>query len=68
MSIAIHSDLDVWAFVTVQKLFITNPENLKALFSPNSGCMQPEVVLYANVHVPEMSGCPELTRHLAAVQ
>lgn len=45
----------------MQRLFITNAENLKALFSPNLVCMhQKVVVLHANVYVPEMSGYPDL--------
>lgn len=60
MSIAIHSALDMWDFVTVQRLFITNAENLKALLSPNSVRMNHKAVLHADVHVPETPGYPEL--------
>lgn len=48
MSITIHCFLDVLDFVTMQRYFIINAANAKALFSPNSMCVHYEVVvLYA---------------------
>lgn len=48
MSITIHCFLDVLDFVTIQRHFIINAANAKALFSPNAMCVHYEVVvLYA---------------------